>query len=103
MSGDSGIYILQTKDGYRVVHTQAIENIYDGDGFDLQAIADYFGPCVNVAKNEIEAYEQAKILYDEIMDDDYCPIIEYRVQFIKGMEDQEFPFEFLRGTMHKEE
>jgi len=25
------------------------------------------------------------------MDDDFCPIIEYGVQFIKGMENQEFP------------
>lgn len=35
MSADNGIYILQTKDQYRVVHLQAIENIYwsfiDGD------------------------------------------------------------------------
>ena len=96
MSSDNGIYILQTLDGYRVVHAQAIENIYDGDGFNLQAIANYFGPCVNVVKNEIEACEQAKILYDEIMDDDYCPIIEYGVQFIKGMENQNFPSHLVK-------
>lgn len=30
MSNDSGIYILQTLDGYRIIHTQAIENIYWG-------------------------------------------------------------------------
>lgn len=30
MSADNGIYILKTKEGqYRVIHTQAIENIYD--------------------------------------------------------------------------
>lgn len=28
MSADNGIYILQTKDGYRVTHAQAIDNIY---------------------------------------------------------------------------
>lgn len=28
MSADNGIYILKTKDQYRVIHTQAIENIY---------------------------------------------------------------------------
>jgi hypothetical protein len=28
MSADNGIYILQTKDGYRVAHLQAIDNIY---------------------------------------------------------------------------
>lgn len=28
MSNDSGIYILQSLDGYRVTHAQAIENLY---------------------------------------------------------------------------
>lgn len=28
MSADNGIYILKTKDQYRVIHAQAIENIY---------------------------------------------------------------------------
>lgn len=28
MSADNGIYLLQTKDGYRVAHLQAIDNIY---------------------------------------------------------------------------
>ena len=28
MSSDNGVYILHTKDGYRVEHCQAIENIY---------------------------------------------------------------------------
>jgi hypothetical protein len=28
MSADNGVYILQSKDGFRVTHAQAIENIY---------------------------------------------------------------------------
>jgi|LFRM01.1.fsa_nt_gb hypothetical protein len=28
MSADNGIYILKTKDQYRVIHAQAIENLY---------------------------------------------------------------------------
>lgn len=28
MSADNGIYILKTKDGYRVAHRQAIDNLY---------------------------------------------------------------------------
>ena len=28
MSSDNGIYILQSKDGYRAIHAQAIENLY---------------------------------------------------------------------------
>lgn len=128
MSADNGIYILQTLDGYRVVHAQAIENIYwwetwtccgnpvpghdvvKGDfclhcGHSLpthelreeinpQAIADYFGKS-NVLKTEQEAWAEAQQLYDEIMNDDFCPIVEYGVQFIKGMEYQEFPVHLI--------
>ena len=28
MSADNGIYILQSLDGYRIIHAQAIENLY---------------------------------------------------------------------------
>jgi len=95
MSADNGIYILQTIDGFRVVHVQAIENIYDGDGFNLEAVAEYFGRS-NILKNEVEAWEEAQILYDEIMNDDYCPIIEYGVQFINGMEHLQFPTHLIK-------
>lgn len=95
MSADNGIYILQTRDGYRVVHAQAIENIYDGDKFNLIWIAEYWGKC-NLLKTEQEAWGEAKKLYDEIMDDDFCPIIEYGVQFIEGMENQDFPIHLIR-------
>ena len=47
-------------------------------------------------KTEQEAWGEAQKLYDEIMDDDYCPIIEYGVQFIKGMEDQQFPLHLIK-------
>lgn len=127
MSDDSGIYILQTKDGYRVVHAQAIDNIYwwetwsccgnpvpfkkngedmcqhcgnalptyeKQDTINPEIIAEYFGRS-NVLKTEQEALEEAKILYNEIMNDDYCPIIEYGIRFIKGMEDQEFPIHLI--------
>ena len=126
MSADNGIYILQTKDGYRVVHAQAIENINwwftccnnpkivlfeDNEGcshqecencktidprgemrqeLNPQGIINYFGCCTPV-KTEYEAMEHAKQIYDEIMDDDFCPIIEYGIQYINEMKDQEFP------------
>ena len=94
MSADNGIYILQTLDGYRVVHAQAIENIYEGEGFNLKVVAEYWGRS-NLLKNEIEAWEEAQQLYDEIMDDDYCPIVEYGVQFINGMEHLQFPIHLI--------
>lgn len=31
MSADNGVYILKTKDQFRVIHAQAIENIYTND------------------------------------------------------------------------
>lgn len=96
MSADNGIYILQTLDGYRVVHAQAIENIYDGGKFNLQAVADYFGVCPTIVKTEKEAWAQAKIIYDEIMNDDYCPILEYGVIFLSGMENQKFPSHLVK-------
>lgn len=46
MSADNGIYILKTKDGYRVLHSQAIENIYwhwnDDRMYDDKFEEDYF-------------------------------------------------------------
>lgn len=53
MSIDNGIYILKTKDNqHRVIHTQAIENIYwsyiDDDYKDRPVptrIVEYFGEC----------------------------------------------------------
>jgi len=53
-------------------------------------LAEYFGRC-NVLKTEKEAWEEAQSLYEAIMEDDYCPILEFGVQFIKGYEDKEFP------------
>lgn len=111
MSADNGIYILQSKDGWRVVHAQCIDNLYwwevPGEYFECgepkrvrrdelspQAIADYFGKCVRL-NSEYEAMEHAKVLYDEIMDDDFCPIIEYGISYIEGYEYKEFPTELM--------
>ena len=58
------------------------------------AIAEYFGPC-NVVQTEVEAWEEARALYEAILEDDYCPILEYGVQFVKGMEDEEFPIHLI--------
>ncbi len=45
MSADNGIYILQTKDGFRVAHAQAIDNIYfepNADGWNPYEVWGYF-------------------------------------------------------------
>lgn len=128
MSADNGIYILQTKDGYRVVHAQGIDNIYwwetwnccgnpvpafevsrgnycihCGNSLPIHEKRDYINPLTlaeyfglsNVLETEEEAWEEANQLYDAIMDDDFCPMVEYGVQFVKGMENEEFPVHLI--------
>jgi len=124
MSADNGIYILHSKDGYRVAHLQAIENIYWWDTCcDNPNVVEkehdeiYVIPiCLNCGterpdaeeRSEIcpkrlkemfgdakyfetreEAFEEACRMYNEIMNDDFCPIVEYGIQFIEY--DKEFP------------
>jgi hypothetical protein len=101
MSADNGIYILKTKGEWRVVLAQCIDNLYfwkdDETGLYLrkddinpQELVNYFYPC-NVLKSEYEAMEEAQILYDELMDDDFCPILEYGICYVTGWEDKYFP------------
>jgi hypothetical protein len=94
MSADNGIYILQTPvmngDGfeYRVVHAQAIDNIfwgengYNKDG-DPKAVVEYFGKC-EVFQGEESARTEAFRLYDEITEgEDGYGIVEYGVSTIE--------------------
>lgn len=94
MSADNGVYILQTKDGFRVIHAQAIDNIsYNADatGFNLRILYQYFcdSQCY---KNKKQATDRAVELYEEIMNDDFCPVCEYGISFINA-KDITFPKE----------
>ena len=53
-------------------------------------ILDYFKDC-KIFLTEKEAYQEADRLYTEIMNDDICPIVEYGIQKINGLEDCPFP------------
>ena len=126
MSADNGIYILQSLDGFRVIHAQAIENIYwhftccdnpnviekkIGDIYTVEIckncnterpigvmkneinpcfLKQYFGGC-KIFKTKEESLLEAERIYNEILNDDYCPIIEYGIQFIRGWENKDFP------------
>lgn len=120
MSADNGIYILEAKDGFRVIHTQAIDNLYwwwnderlyDDDWVEKQKEKGIINPYrgMGESKNELnpkeiyryfrnsevfktkeEAFHEADRKYQEIMKSD-CPIIEYGISFIEGWEDKEFP------------
>ncbi len=68
MSADNGIYIAQFPDGYRVVHTSAIENIDfypEGSIERKQMLKDYFGES-EVFVNYRYAYEHALILNEKL-------------------------------------
>ena len=99
MSKDNGIYILQTKGNeFRVVHAQAIENIYfwenrfghsvykeEANPVELEK---YFGKS-QVFDNKVDANKKALDLWEQIMNSD-CPIVEYGIQDI-SLPNLEFP------------
>jgi hypothetical protein len=101
MNNHNGIYILETKGEWRVVLAPDIETLYywkdernglyiQHDVINPQELVNYFHPC-NVLKSEYEAMEEAKILFEEIMDDDYCPSIEFAISYIEGWKDKYYP------------
>jgi hypothetical protein len=85
MSADNTVAILHTKDGYRVKHAQAIENIYyqcrrKGDPqFNARQLWFYFSDCKVFTTME-EADKEAQRIYDEIMGEDWGSIVEYGIQ-----------------------
>ena len=96
MSADNGIYILQSSDGYRVIHTQAIENLWWwGDEPKTESeinpkyLKSYFGKAPTF-KTRNEAWDEALRMYNEIMNGDF-PILEYGICIIPGWEDKPFP------------
>lgn len=101
MSADNGIYILHCKDGYRVAHCQAIDNIYwweyelekgeiEGERLDKinpKILYDYFSDS-EIFTNATDAMQKAIDIYNEIMEDDFG-IVEYGIVCIEY--DKEFP------------
>jgi len=101
MSADNEIYILKSKDGYRLIHAQAIENLnwWNTENKDIkkwehrdelnpQMLSDYFDNS-KVYKTEEEVLKEAAKLYNEIVEDSFW--VEYGISFIRGWEDKEFP------------
>ena len=88
MSADNGIYILQSGTDhvqFRIVHAQAIENIYYDSNYPVsnpsvnkEALIEYFADSV-VYTDEDEAWKAARGLYDQVMfgEDGWPGIIEY--------------------------
>ena len=84
MSADNGIYILQTKDGFRVMCTQAIDNIYwqaDETGFNLRELYKFFHHA-KLFKFKEAALKEACTQYEEIINEyGICPIDASSVEF----------------------
>lgn len=121
MSADNGIYILVTKDGYRVIHTQAIDNLYwywnDDRLYNSEWCRKYqrktgknpyaeFGGREKFKMNPIEVkkyfgncevYKTEKEAIEKAMDikeqiiNSICPILEHGINFIYGMSKENFP------------
>jgi hypothetical protein len=94
VSADNGIYILETGTGpsreYRVKHLQAVEDLMWDEGIgDYSENADIhienarkmWADCTVITSRR-EAFQEAQKLFDEIMQDDFCPIVEYGIQTI---------------------
>lgn len=98
MSADNGIYILQTPHytgdknnfDYRVIHAQAIENIFfeNKDGNSMEVIK-YFGKA-EVFDNHKKAMEKAREMEKEIFDSSF-PVLEYGISTIT----LKYPFQFF--------
>ena len=87
MSADNGIYIgvFPIADGgkeYRVIHAGAIENCDDSKSFPQSLIDAYrvrYWKDAPVFDNRDAAWSKAREIYDKIMEDDFCPVVEYGV------------------------
>lgn len=100
MSADNGIYILESKDGFRVLHAQAIENMYwfkdpnkshleewrqhteaETDAETKQAVTEYWQRAPFFATKQ-EALQYASDMEQAIADSE-CPVLEYGISIIR--------------------
>jgi hypothetical protein len=96
MSADNGVYILETlapNSGkeYRVIHAQAIENIFyfnpergyiQGDEGDDVELVLYFGNS-EIFHSEDDAWHESLKMADEIENDDWGGYLEYGISAIR--------------------
>lgn len=80
MSADNGVYILETRDQYRVIHAQAIENLYwcqverkSTDFLISTRLVEYFGN-VRYTRNKETAHRIANAIARK------TPILEYGIK-----------------------
>lgn len=83
LSADNGIYILQTKDQYRVIETIAVENLWwDYEGLRTREdvvptrLIEYYGDC-KYTRDETTALKIAASMFRR------TPMCEYGIKFIR--------------------
>ncbi len=82
MSADNGIYIHKFRNGWAVVHAQAIENIYNiHGGYNQDMLKRYFKGAQRFP-TEHDAFAEANRMYKEIMKDNFSPICEYGIRIV---------------------
>lgn len=83
MSADNGIYIVEFLDGFRVIHTNAIQNLtyFPSDSDLAEEMFKLYFKDTEVFKTEDEAWMEARQLYDEAFSADFY--IEYGIQKLK--------------------
>lgn len=78
MSADNGIYIGHFADGeIRVIHAQAIDNLWYPEDENASSIASYFDGAASF-KTPIDARQKAFEMEDDILSSDF-PILEYGI------------------------
>ena len=80
MSADNGIYIHKFRNGWKVCHAQAIENIYfeaDKSGYNRKYLYEYFKRSP-LFKTKLKAVKHAWKLHEDIIKSDF-PILEYGI------------------------
>lgn len=84
MSADNGIYIAEFPEGWRVIHTQAIGNLdyYPRESKKWwEVLISYYGDSPLFSSKE-EAWKKAMEMEEDILSDDFCPILEYGISIL---------------------
>jgi len=91
LSSDNTIAILITSGPeYRVAHIQAMERLRNDDrSMNEEVVKNLFSKS-NILHQEIDVFREAQEIYDGIMEDKFCPIVEYGIT-IHNFEKQNFP------------
>jgi hypothetical protein len=82
MSADNGVYIHKFRNGWRVVHSQCVENIYwnpGKDGYNHKELRKYFAGSPLFSKEEYALAYATKLYKDVVGEFGY---VEYGIKIV---------------------